>query len=143
MGFMDFSIQGSDAASDFAYDAAEAVVAVCKRELKNKGNKYNTPGFINVALLIEGMIVLSPEVFVGHEGMEKVATQVFAKLDYLLGELQANKTIWEQQREMLSKGEKIPKKELVEPLSNNDEFSLRRLSQVNKTIRRYIEDCND
>jgi hypothetical protein len=50
MGYMDISIGGSDGAADCHHGVVSAVVEVYKRELKNPGNCYNTPGCINVAM---------------------------------------------------------------------------------------------
>lgn len=56
MGFMDISIGGSDNASDFCSEVVENIRKHCKKELKNKANSCNTPGYINVALLLKSFI---------------------------------------------------------------------------------------
>lgn len=138
---MDYSIVGSDAASDFAHNVADAVAAVCQKELKDKGNRYNSPGFINVALLIEAMIATSPEVFIGHDKMRKVAVEAGAMLDRVLAELNVARQKYERQQEQIKAGKPIkPKDRIIDPPSEHD---IRRLRHLHKTIRRYIEDCND
>ncbi len=56
MGFMNISIAGSDEASDFCSLVSEKIRKECKKELKNKANDYNTPGYINIALLLKSLI---------------------------------------------------------------------------------------
>ncbi len=56
MGFMDLTIGGSDNASDFTSEVVETVRKKCIKELKNEANEYNTPGYINVALLLKSLI---------------------------------------------------------------------------------------
>ena len=53
---MDISIGGSDEASDFCSLVCEKIRKECKKELKNKANEYNTPGYINIALLLKSLI---------------------------------------------------------------------------------------
>jgi len=43
----------SDNAAGFFYQISEVVDKLVKKELKNKANCFNTPGVVNVALLIE------------------------------------------------------------------------------------------
>lgn len=56
MGFMDISIGGSDNASDFCSEVVGNIRKQCTKQLKNKANCYNTPGYINVALLLKSFI---------------------------------------------------------------------------------------
>lgn len=51
-GFMELTVNGSDTASDLQADVYEAIAKVLKDALKNKGNQYNTPGYLNVAMIL-------------------------------------------------------------------------------------------
>ena len=55
-GVMGLSVVGSDGASDTWYLAQKAMVKaaipVLTKELKDKGNEYNTPGPLNVAMVL-------------------------------------------------------------------------------------------
>lgn len=139
MGFMDYSIVGSDNASGFAFEVANAVAHLCEKEIKKKGNRYNTPGFINVALLIEEL-THSPEVFAINEKMVEVAKKTFAELDRYVASHRANRMLWDEQNKLRGKNKKVAKtKEAFPPIS---EFDLRRLDRIHTVLRRYIEDAN-
>lgn len=55
-GFSGLSVIGSDGASDLFYEvkkaAVKAIVPVLKAGLKDKGNTWNTPGALNVAMIL-------------------------------------------------------------------------------------------
>lgn len=59
MGFMDISIVGSDAASDFTYAVGNTIAQMMLVELKAKHSGWNTSGCVNVALFFEEVIVPS------------------------------------------------------------------------------------
>lgn len=46
----------SDSAADLTANAEKALVKVLRKGLKEKGNEYNTPGPVNVALFLEATI---------------------------------------------------------------------------------------
>jgi hypothetical protein len=46
----------SDMAADLAANAEKALVKVLRKGLKEKGNEFNTPGPVNVALFLEATI---------------------------------------------------------------------------------------
>lgn len=50
MGFMDYTISGSDQAADMRHRINIGLAKMLKKELKVKGNEYNTDGFENVAM---------------------------------------------------------------------------------------------
>jgi hypothetical protein len=57
MGYMGLKHWGeSDMAADLAHHAEQSLVKVLRKGLKEKGNEYNTPGPINVALFLEATI---------------------------------------------------------------------------------------
>lgn len=54
MGFSGLYSWGeSDGAADFRYNLVEAINKSFKKELKNNGNRYNTPGWVNALLLFK------------------------------------------------------------------------------------------
>lgn len=54
MGFMDLkSVNGSDKASDLQYVARRGYLQELNCGLREESNCYNTPGWMNVALIIE------------------------------------------------------------------------------------------
>lgn len=57
MGFMDLTVRGSDKASDFYYLLTKEVAKVLEKELKNEANQYNTPGWINVAMIFDESLI--------------------------------------------------------------------------------------
>lgn len=53
MGFIGLdSWSDSDGASDCRCACLQAIAKVFKKELKNKANEWNTPGYINVLLVV-------------------------------------------------------------------------------------------
>ncbi len=55
MGMMDFSIGGSDNASDYAYTLGNLIAKDMKKHLKNEDNEYNTQGYEDVALVLSAL----------------------------------------------------------------------------------------
>lgn len=55
MGFMGLSVIGSDMAADSASKVVDAVAKQLAIEFKEEGNEYNTPGPLNVAMIIVEM----------------------------------------------------------------------------------------
>lgn len=57
-GFMDYSVVGSDSAADLWHDCKktdgsdEAIAACLAKGAKDKGNTYNTPGWLNASMVI-------------------------------------------------------------------------------------------
>ena len=52
-GFMGLSSWAeSDEAADVAYDVAITTAKILTKALKQKANEYNTPGYVNVALVL-------------------------------------------------------------------------------------------
>lgn len=66
----------SDSASDAASVMMDAMVKVLEEKFKEEENKWNTPGFLNVALIVEALILPHPEEYGNHEGMCKIITNV-------------------------------------------------------------------
>lgn len=56
MGYADITMVGSDTASDLGCDIVDAIVKELKKALPDQGNRYNTNGCINVALVFEELI---------------------------------------------------------------------------------------
>jgi hypothetical protein len=55
MGFMNLSVVGSDHAADSASLAVDAFAVALEKEFLVKGNEYNTPGPLNVSMIISEM----------------------------------------------------------------------------------------
>ncbi len=51
MGFMSYTVNGSDSASDAAFVMANTIAKTLQKELLDQGNDYNTPGYINVCMI--------------------------------------------------------------------------------------------
>lgn len=51
-GVSSLSVNGSDKAADAYSRACDAIVKSLRGELKEKGNEFNTDGYINVALIL-------------------------------------------------------------------------------------------
>lgn len=79
MGFMDVSIVGSDAASDFTYNIGNATAELMQKELKEKHSCWNTSGDVNVALFFEEVIVPSGQLRF-NDKLIKVARQTRTSL---------------------------------------------------------------
>lgn len=82
-GVMDINdIDGSDSAADLWSDAhgasLAALVKVLKRGMRDRGNSYNTPGFINVALIIAEK--LSVEDIDNNHELEKLVSDCYEEL---------------------------------------------------------------
>lgn len=57
MGFMGItSIGDSDNASDFASEVIGSIEETIRKEMTEETNEYNTPGYINVGLLLISLI---------------------------------------------------------------------------------------
>jgi hypothetical protein len=52
-GFSDLSVGGSDTAWDCMYLIKQTICKILAKELKQKGNNFNTEGFVNVAMILE------------------------------------------------------------------------------------------
>lgn len=50
------SIGSSDEASDFASNIIEGIRLEIEKEMHNEANQYNTPGYINIAMLLRSMV---------------------------------------------------------------------------------------
>lgn len=79
MGFMNLSVVGSDQASDSASKAADAFAKQLEIEFKEKANEYNTPGPLNVAMIIVEMCNNSS--FILNERMQKLAKKCLKYLE--------------------------------------------------------------
>ena len=55
------SISSSDEASDFASLIIGGIRLEIEKEMHNEANQYNTPGYINIALLLKSMVSDSNE----------------------------------------------------------------------------------
>ena len=54
MGYMGLDSYGdSDEAANFVFTIEAAVGKLCKKELKNRANSYNTSGWVNIGLFAE------------------------------------------------------------------------------------------
>jgi len=78
MGFMGLSVSGSDNAADSAYTAVEAFAKQLEIEFKGKGNEYNTPGPLNVAMIIDEMC--NHSMFYLNTRMQKLASECLTYL---------------------------------------------------------------
>lgn len=78
MGFMDLSVGGSDNAADSASNAVEAFAKQLETEYQEPGNAYNTPGFINVAMIINEMC--QDDMWAYNERLQKLAAKCMKKL---------------------------------------------------------------
>ena len=76
-GFSGLSVGGSDAASDAAYAVIKAIVTELRRQLKDKGNQYNTDGVMNVAMIIGERL----QDWAGEEQLQTLAKEVHSKLE--------------------------------------------------------------
>jgi hypothetical protein len=56
MGYMSLSVFGSDTCSDFASRCVEAIAKEMKKEINQDHSQWNTPGVINVGILISEVI---------------------------------------------------------------------------------------
>ena len=80
MGFMGIGYIGdSENAFDNAYDCANAFGAKLLKIVNKKDNCYNTPGYIDVALIIKDMCS-NNSYFKYSETIKKASTMALAKL---------------------------------------------------------------
>jgi hypothetical protein len=81
MGFMGLSHPyESDEASDYIRNITKQVANVSEKELENEANQYNTPGYINVALMFETMVNPVMEMYKFDDGLLDVAKQTLKLL---------------------------------------------------------------
>ena len=76
-GFSGLTVGGSDAASDAAWNVTKAIVTELRRQLKDKGNQYNTDGVMNVAMIIGERL----QAWATEEQLQTLAKEVHAKLE--------------------------------------------------------------
>lgn len=80
MGYSDLSIDGSDMASDARYAVCEAIFKALKKELKNDANEFNTPGYCNIAMMVDEHLLPGKFYESGHEGLLDVVAQARDRL---------------------------------------------------------------
>lgn len=75
------SIGCSDSASDMAFSVIDAMADKLIEESKDKGNKYNTDGSLNVALFFKDIITPMDEYhFKSNEKLQKLARTILPKV---------------------------------------------------------------
>lgn len=79
MGFMDLSVGGSDNAADSASNCVDAFAKQLAIEFKEEANCYNTPGPLNVAMIIVEMCDHSS--FILNDNMQKLAAKCLEWLE--------------------------------------------------------------
>lgn len=57
-GILEYSVNGSDQASDAFHDLTKVMMKSLKQSLKQKGSSYNTPGTLNVAMIFNEYLTL-------------------------------------------------------------------------------------
>jgi len=108
MGFMGISIVESDMASDFCSDVVEGIKKKCIKELKNKANAYNTPGYINVSLILKSVISEENEFHFTYdwEDIWEKLTNFFNENDADYNNKEANKQYKDLKKWVLEMNEK-------------------------------------
>jgi len=56
-GFSAYTVGGSDTAADLFADACDKMAGILQAALKDKGNEYNTPGYINVGMIFDEFLM--------------------------------------------------------------------------------------
>jgi len=80
MGYMGLeNYMASDEASDFVCTVLGSIEKDCEKQLKNKANEYNTPGYVNIALFAEAF--LKNISIYSDDKLYKILEQVKNKLD--------------------------------------------------------------
>ncbi len=80
MGYMGLESVGlSDNASDLAYSVFGAMTKKLAKGLKEKGNEYNTPGFVNIALFVEQY--LKPDKYYGNDELYEIIEKAKGMLE--------------------------------------------------------------
>jgi hypothetical protein len=79
MGFMDLSIIGSDQAADSASVVVEAFAKALEKEFKEEANEWNTPGWLNVAMIIDEMC--NHTMFLNNDRIQKLAKKCLVQLE--------------------------------------------------------------
>src|SRR3990167_1114815 len=78
----------SDECADFRYTILKTVSELCEKELKNKANEYNTPGWVNIALLVEdGMFDFLQEDDIVDADFLSIFQEVIARLEQTINAL--------------------------------------------------------
>lgn len=86
MGYMGLNAIGdSDMASDFVSGVMDKIAEECEKEIKNKANEYNTPGYVNITLFAEAYLM--KESLYGDSRLIKVLKKVLAKLEAKLAKM--------------------------------------------------------
>ncbi len=76
-GFYNLTVVGSDSASDLASEAAGAMAKVLKKGMKDKGNEYNTPGYVNVAMILGNL----PDMFKSNEELREIGQEALKMMN--------------------------------------------------------------
>lgn len=73
MGFMGYSVNMSDMASDFVYVCVGNIEKAMKKEINQDHGGYNTPGVVNIALLFDEFIWPIKHFFKNNEEILRMA----------------------------------------------------------------------
>lgn len=56
-GFSSYTVGGSDSAADLFGDMCDKMAGILQAKLDDKGNEYNTPGYINVGMIFDEFLM--------------------------------------------------------------------------------------
>lgn len=85
---MDLSVVGSDTASGFASNCIEAFAKQMKKEIGLDHGDFNTPGFVNVAIVIREIVYPARVYFHDNDLIYKMAVFIVDSLNDVVERLQ-------------------------------------------------------
>jgi len=100
----------SDSASDFRSDLIGHILETSVKELKNASNEYNTPGAINIALVLEAGVYDSLEDYEFEEYVDTLFKPLVKQLKYYVKYSREHK---KEYTRMLKSVEKFCKKKNI------------------------------
>lgn len=78
-GFSSYTVNGSDTAADAFSNMCDAIAKSLNATLKEKSSKFNTPGYVNVAMIVKEYLMPS-KLGVDHSEIRKVVKAAQALL---------------------------------------------------------------
>ena len=116
MGYMSFSVFGSDAASDFTCRCVESIAEQMEKEIDKDHGPYNTPGTTNIGLFIREVIHPVKEYFHSNDLIYRMAKHVVEDIDNMINAAEKSPdSVWtsEEDKNWFIEEQKLIKKDVT------------------------------
>lgn len=80
-GFTSYTVSGSDMASDAMLDMCDAMAEALSKSFEKDGGGYNTPGFLNVAMIFHEYLLPGKFYKSGSSKLKSLAVRTLKALD--------------------------------------------------------------